>query len=199
MYRSEERVQRDAGFTLVEILVSTVIVSIVIVAAISIYLTAYRGYDRSMAVTLIQDEGSRIIDVVRRTIHASTRAEIINGELVLEVHADSLEYNENGKCNQVVFRHQAPTEGESGLIVQEFNNCVDVVGGTYENVISNQGAATSVNVLEFVPNVTSDIAQRTYLVEIDFILSRGSERNDRGNYTVEVPFETKISTRGYVR
>jgi len=172
----------------------------VVVTAVSIYLTAYRGYDRSNVINLIQSEGNRIIDIFTRTIHASTKAEVSSGALVLEVNTDSLEYNENGRCKEVVFTHQPPTETESGALVQEFKNCLDanIIGGTYTNIISDQGAATAVNVLSFEPSVTSDAAQRTYLVGIGFTLTRGVGRNDRSNYNVEVPFNTKISTRGYV-
>jgi len=200
MNRQDEVFRQESGFTLIEILVSTVIVSIVVITAISVYLTAYRGYDRGNVINLIQGEGSRITNVLMRTIHASVKAEVIDDILILEVDTDSLEYNENGMCRKVTFKHQAPTETDNGAIVQVFEDCADasVLGGTYTNILSNQGAATAVNVTAFTVNVSSDIAQRTYLVGIEFVLGRGNGGNDRSNYNVEVPFNTKISTRGYV-
>jgi len=200
MNLKDETVRQESGFTLIEVLVSTIIVSVVMVTAVSVYLVAYRGYDRSAVINLIQSEGNRMMNVFTRTVHASAKAEVIDDTLVLEINADTLEYSENGQCKKVAFIHQAPTETENGSLIQEFRECLnaEITGGTYTNVINDQGDATAVNVLSFVPSVTSDIAQKTYLVGVEFTLGRGVGRSDRSNYNVEVPFNTKISTRGYV-
>lgn len=191
-------IRSQQGLTLVEILVSTVIVSAVTVALVTIYLTAYKGYDRSNAINLMQEEGNRIISVMTRSIHASTLAENTGANLVLTLDPDSIEYKENGECKTVTFVFVPGDAVSDGTIRQVFTGCEDptLLGG-YENTLSNKGNTTGIHVVNFSTSVRGGALDRTQLVSIDFVLAQSRSRNDRGNYDVEVPFQTKISTRGY--
>ena len=76
--QKQHNLASTAGFTLVELLVSIALLSIMAGIGISIYAVINSSYDQSQALSLMQTQGSQVLEVIERSIRGSNRAEVIS-------------------------------------------------------------------------------------------------------------------------
>ena len=123
--QKQHNLASTAGFTLVELLVSIALLSIMAGIGISIYAVINSSYDQSQALSLMQTQGSQVLEVIERSIRGSNRAEVISDSncaedlcLVIGVPSNSIEYSVNGNCDSTVYGWSAPSGSTNGSIVR---------------------------------------------------------------------------------
>lgn len=101
------------GFTLIEILVSMGVVSIIAGISITIFLSLSSAYDKANVVSTVNQEGSRVMEQIVRTIrNASNATELTSPagvRLAIPRQSGNLEYSSNGGCTQVDVYYDDPS------------------------------------------------------------------------------------------
>lgn len=189
----EQENESQQGFTLIELLVSIGIVGAVIGIVFTTYLTAYRGYNKSVIISSLQEEGARIHDIFSRSIRSSVDATYVDGDLQLTIDEKSLEFQENGGCNTVQFSFVEPDGTANGYIEKKGVGCTLANGG----ILTKTTGTIDINVIDFLLTVEENPTSQTKLVKLLISLQQGVAAPDRTDYKDSVDIELSVATRGY--
>ncbi|NTV31168.1 prepilin-type N-terminal cleavage/methylation domain-containing protein [candidate division WWE3 bacterium] len=181
------------GFTLIEILVSIGVMSIIAGISISIFLSLSSAYDKANVVSTVNQEGSRVMEQMVRTIrNASNAVEIASPSgvrLTIPRQAGNLEYSSNGGCTQVELYYDDP----SNSIRKTTSSC----DGTSLCPSGNPCVLTSTTVE--VSSASYDVTENDDSpdqVRISLVLRQEPSLSDPEQQASQ-QFERSVLTRGY--
>lgn len=197
------------GFTLIELLVSIALLSIVGGIGISVFAIINTSYNQSNALSLMQSQGSQVLEVMERSIRGSSGVETAtNGQsgcldthcLVVEVPTSSIEYSINGQCSYTIYgwtgeRSSSPVR--NGTLSRYYvDNYGSLCNGSVPIVLFDDDPRHGISVQQLDGDIFKVVTGNDGIdsVNISFNLSSGVAISaDHAN----VPLRTTVGLRDY--
>jgi prepilin-type N-terminal cleavage/methylation domain-containing protein len=187
----------SGGFTLIELLVAMGVLAIISGIAISIFITLSSSYDKASVVSTVNSEGTRIMELIARTIRNSSSVESISSQriqLTIGHEAENLEYSTNGQCGLVDIYYDSATKTIQKSTPVAGGNCVSTPVCPDTNPCILSADIVDVN-NDLVFTVTSPV-DTPASVRVVFTLKQDASLSDPQQQSSQ-QFERVILTRGY--
>ena len=186
------------GFTLMELLVAIGVLTVLAGIGITIVMSIYSSYNKSIVISSLQREGSRVMEEFSRIIKAADNINIptpgspISSVLNLTINDESLEYQQNGECETVDFSLSSGSGG--GYINKQLSDCQGTPLGA--GAVTNTDVREGVDVTGLTFTLRPD-PDNPDVIEIDLVLSQASGAPGRRDYQATIELSSRVSTRIY--
>lgn len=208
--------QSQAGFSLIELLVSMALLGIIAGIGVSLFAVINNAYNRADAVSRMQTQGQQMMEQLERSIRSASEVAIVAGTddlnddctanqcLILTIPTASIEYTLNGQCQTTAYSWSdanfTPGLQANGSLKRytpagSSGSCtlgtIDMFDTNTRTGISVEPTSGNVFTLSTASSITN--------VSISFNLTQGVERKPASgaDNRAKVPLKTTTSLRNY--
>ena len=193
--KNQVTIPSEAGFTLVEILVSIAILSIIIVATTSVFITVMQSAEKSTIQEKLRYEGLRMLDQIGREVRdaKSVEASDISGSALIRISLDA----QGAECIQ--YTHYIDPD-VNGYITRCTGTCANLAAVSYDPTacpkFSDDSVSSGIDIKAVSYSVVSP-SNRPKDVYITMTLANNVLIASRKSNIAEVTVKKTVSLRSY--